>query len=102
MTGTQLGSPQLVPQTTVSPSPVPQTTVSPPPPVPQTTVSPPPPVPQTTVSPPVFTATICHGPEQLLPAQLVPQTTFRDAEAVSHLLDDTFPLLQSDAEQSTP
>src|SRR5207247_8024612 len=74
MTGTQLGSPQLVPHTTVSPPPVPQTTVSPPlvpqttvspPLVPQTTVSPPP-VPHTTVSP-VFTAAICHGPHTSLP-----------------------------------
>src|SRR5206468_8536997 len=105
MTGTQLGALQPVPQTTVPP-PLPQTTVSPPP-LPQTTVSTPP-LPQTTVSPLPLphttvapTTCICHGPEQSLPPQLIPQTTFSDSEAVSHRFAVT-PLLQSGSLQSTP
>src|SRR5262249_27031103 len=71
ITGSQLGSPQLVPQTTVSPSVL----------VPQTTVSPSF-VPQTTVSPSLAPVTAwplaatVQGPGQSPPPQVSPQTMF--------------------------
>src|SRR6185295_20074402 len=78
ITGSQLGSPQLVPQTTVSPQLVPQTTVSPSL-VPQTTVSPSL-VPHTTVSPaslvPQTTVSLLSAvPQTTVSPPLVPQTT---------------------------
>src|SRR5213592_3191669 len=71
ITGWQLGSPQLVPHTTVSPSSVPQTTVSPSS------------VPQTTVSPSSLANTdAVHGLAQSAPPQCEPQTTLLEGDAV--------------------
>src|SRR5438445_6589553 len=64
ITGEQLGSVQLVPQTTVSPSEVPHTTVSPSD-VPHTTVSPSD-VPHTTVSPPLVPHAAVSPPRDAL------------------------------------
>src|SRR5205814_3193934 len=73
ITGWQLGSLQLVPQTTVSPSPslVPHTTVSCSPSlVPQTTVSP-------SLSLVVDTVRAFHGTPQSAPLHKLPHTTFQ-------------------------
>src|SRR5262245_46981829 len=75
----QLGSSQLVPHTTVSPSLVPHTTVSPSL-VPHTTVSPSF-VPQTTVSPSLAAAGD-QGPVQSAPPQVEAQTAFRESSSI--------------------
>src|SRR6185295_8742723 len=87
ITGSQLGSPQLVPQTTVSPSLVPQTTVSPSL-VPHTTVSPASLVPQTTVSllsaVPQTTVSPPLVPQTTVSPSLVPHTTVSPASLAPH------------------
>src|SRR5580765_4027620 len=93
ITGTQLGSKQPVPQTTVSPpSPVPHTTVSPSAVpqttvsafvVPHTTVSPVSPVPHTTVSPSLAPNTPTrHVLLQSKPPHIGPHTTLRNPASV--------------------